>query len=111
MERLSDVQVARTPDDVSYLNIARTVGRPGGAHLSRPRAVAVVLGCEIEHAAQTIYSTGLDLKDRDADVPIGPGCRACERTSCRHRAMPPLARELDVGSEERGIIPYRIKAG
>ena len=103
------IQLARTPDNVAYLNIARTVIRSGGFHLARPRAVAVVLGCEIEHAARTVYATGLDLEDADAAVPIGPGCRACERTACRHRAMPPAGHDLDVGTEERGVVPYRIK--
>ena len=103
------IQLARTPDNVTYLNIARTVIRSGGFHLARPRAVAVVLGCEIEHAARTVYATGLDLEDADAAVPIGPGCRACERTACRHRAMPPVGQDLDVGTEERGVVPYRIK--
>ena len=103
------VQVARTPDDVAYLNIARTVGRGGGSHLARPRSVAVVLGCEIEHATKTVYATGLDLQTREGATPIGPGCRVCERASCRHRAVPPFAHELDVGTEERGVVPYRIK--
>ena len=103
------VQVARTPDDVAYLNIARTVGRSGGSHLARPRSVAVVLGCEIEHATKTVYATGIDLWTKEGATLIGPGCRVCERTSCRHRALPPLAQELDVGTEERGVVPYRIK--
>jgi len=103
------VQLATTPDDVTYLNIARTVGRDGGSYLSRPRAVAIVLGCEVRHAAQTIYAAGLDLTNPDRADPIGPGCRACERTSCRHRSVPPLSRALDTGTSERGIIPYRVR--
>ena len=104
------IQVARTPDDTTYLNIARTVGRGGGYYLARPRSVAVVLGCEIEHATRTVYATGLDLANTAAVAPIGPGCRVCERTNCRHRAMPPIGRQLDVGTEERGVVPYRVKA-
>ena len=104
------VQLARTPDDVTYLNIARTVGRGDSAYLSRPRAVAVVLGCEIEYAPLTVYAAGLDLASPAAAVPIGPGCRACERDLCRHRAVPPAGRALDVGSGERGVVPYRILA-
>ena len=30
------VQLATTPDDVTYVNVARTVSRPGGFHLARP---------------------------------------------------------------------------
>ena len=102
------VQLARTPDDVTYLNIARTVGRSDSAYLSRPRSVAVVLGCEIDYAPLTVYAAGLDLSSPAAAVPIGPGCRACERLGCRHRAVPPAGRALDVGSGERGVVPYRI---
>ena len=104
------VQVARTPDGVTYLNIARTVGRDGGAYLSRPRNVAIVIGCEIEYAVQTVYSAGLDLHNPESADPIGPGCRACDRAACRHRAVPPANQALDVGTMERGVVPYRIQA-
>jgi len=104
------VQIARTPDNVTYLNVARTVGRTGGFHLARPRSVAVVLGCEVGHASSTIYAAGLDLGSPETAVPIGPGCRVCERTGCRHRAVPPIGQKLDVGTGERGVIPYRIRA-
>ena len=103
------VQLAATPDGAMYLNVARTVGRSGGYHLSRPRTVAVVLGCEAAHAARTVYAAGLDLRDGRTAVPIGPGCRACERRDCRHRAVPPLGHALDVGSRERGLVPYKIR--
>lgn len=102
------VQLAKTPDNVSYLNVARTVGRGGGSYLSRPRAVAVVLGCETRYAARTVYAAGLDFQNPDAADPIGPGCRACTRTSCRHRSVPPMGRQLDVGTAERGVVPYRL---
>ena len=105
------VQLASTPDDVTYLNIARTVGRGGGSYLSRPRAVAVVLGCETRYAAQTVYAAGLDLANPASADPIGPGCRACERTNCRHRSVPPMGRSLDVGTAERGVVPYRLETG
>ena len=104
------VQLARTPDDVTYLNIARTVGRGAGSYLARPRAVAVVLGCETRYAAQTVYGAGLNLAPEAADL-IGPGCRACERTNCRHRSVPPMGRALDMGTAERGVVPYRLKGG
>jgi len=102
------VQLARTPDGVAYLSIARTVGPGGNSYLSRPRAVAVGLGCEIDHADETVYSSGLNVKGIDTPELIGPGCRTCERLDCRHRSVPPLGFQLDVGSAERGVIPYRI---
>jgi predicted transcriptional regulator/transcriptional regulator with XRE-family HTH domain len=102
------VQLARTPDGTTYLSIARTVGAAGGSYLTRPRAAALGLGCEVAFAAQTVYAAGLNLQSEDAIERIGPGCRTCERTDCRHRAVPPLGRALDVGTAERGVIPYRI---
>ena len=102
------VQFASSADAITYLNIARTVGRSGESYLSRPRSVAVVLGCEARHASQIVYSAGLDINNPDVADPIGPGCRACERTSCRHRSVPPVGHALDVGTAERGVVPYRI---
>jgi predicted transcriptional regulator len=104
------VQLASTPDNVTYLNIARTVGRGGGSYLARPRAVAVVLGCETVYAAQTVYAEGLNLAAPQAVDPIGPGCRACARTQCRHRSVPPVGAGLDMGTAERGVVPYQVKA-
>jgi predicted transcriptional regulator/transcriptional regulator with XRE-family HTH domain len=105
------VQLARTPDDVTYLNIARTVGRGAGSYLARPRAVAVVLGCDIRYATQTVYAAGLNIASPAAADLIGPGCRACERHDCRHRSVPPMGRALDMGTAERGVVPYRLKGG
>ncbi len=103
------VQLASTPDDVTYLNIARTVGRSGGSYLARPRSVAVVLGCEVSYAEQTVYAEGLNMAAPQAVDPIGPGCRACERTNCRHRSVPPISAGLDMGTAERGVVPYQVK--
>jgi predicted transcriptional regulator/DNA-binding XRE family transcriptional regulator len=103
------IQLAQTPEQITYLNIARTVGRSSNSYLTRPRAVAVVLGCEIRYATETVYTAGLDLHNPDAADPIGPGCRACERTTCRHRSVPPMGRNLDTGTAERGVVPYRMR--
>ena len=42
--------------------------------------------------------------------PNSAGTRVCERTGCRHRSIPPIGQRLDVGTGERGVIPYRICA-
>jgi len=76
------VQVAQTPDGISYLAVARTVNHEAGDYLTRPRNVAIVIGCEIGYADQTIYAAGLNLRDPQIAVPIGPGCRTCERLDC-----------------------------
>jgi predicted transcriptional regulator/transcriptional regulator with XRE-family HTH domain len=102
--------VAQTPDGISYLSVARTVGHEASDYLTRPRNVAIVIGCDIEYADQTIYAAGLNLRDPQTAVPVGPGCRACERLSCRHRALPPANQALDLGTEVRGVVPYRIRS-
>ncbi|MBR0934211.1 DUF2083 domain-containing protein [Bradyrhizobium jicamae] len=69
------------------------------------------MGCEVAYASRTVYAKGVDLDDVEAADPIGPGCRACERTDCGHRALPPIGRRLDAGAAERGLVRYRIEAG
>jgi predicted transcriptional regulator/transcriptional regulator with XRE-family HTH domain len=105
------VQVARMPDGIAYLCVARTVGEEAGSFLSRPRETAVLLGCELAYADRVVYAAGLNVHDPRVTVPIGPGCRTCERANCAHRAMPPVGRALNVGSGSRGVVPYRILPG
>ncbi|NHN84604.1 helix-turn-helix domain-containing protein [Acetobacter musti] len=102
------VQVSRTTDDAVFLNVARTVGHAGVSYFDRPRSVAVVLGCSVAHAPELVYSAGLDLSDERMIIPIGPGCRACIRTDCRHRAIPAAGFQIDAGGEERGVVPYHM---
>ncbi|MFT8720483.1 helix-turn-helix domain-containing protein [Acetobacter sp.] len=102
------VQVSRTTDDAVFLNVARTVGHVGTSYFDRPRRVAVVLGCSIAHAPELVYAAGLDLSDDRTTIPIGPGCRACIRTDCRHRAVPAAGFQIDAGGEERGVVPYHM---
>ncbi|POF63081.1 hypothetical protein KMAL_13190 [Novacetimonas maltaceti] len=101
------VQLSQTTDGAVYLNIARTVGRNSISYLDRPRLTAVVLGCSITDAPHLVYSAGLDLKDPRMIIPIGPGCRACTRENCHHRALPMVGHRVDVDNEGRGIAPYR----
>lgn len=102
------VQVSQTTDDAVFLNVARTVGHAGVSYFDRPRRVAIVLGCSIAHASELVYAAGLDLADTRTIIPIGPGCRACIRTDCRHRAIPAAGFQIDAGGEERGVVPYHM---
>lgn len=99
-------QVSVLPDGRTYLWIARTVAarslRFGG-----PQPVfAIGLGCDIRHAHRLVYSDGLDLADRQAATPIGPGCRTCERTDCAQRAFPMLGRPLLADPSRSPALPY-----
>lgn len=101
------VQLSQTTDDTIYLNVARTVAHEGRTYTDRPRQSAIVLGCHIKDAAQTVYADGLNLSDHSLVIPIGPGCRACSRDNCSHRSLPLSGRLLDTGSDARGVVPYR----
>lgn len=99
-------QLAETPDGVRYLCLARDVSKPAGAFLAPVRRFAIGLGCEVQHAAQLVYSDGLDLKGRFE--PIGISCRICERTDCHQRSVPPLEGRLTINPNSRDVLPYGI---
>lgn len=99
-------QVAQMPDGKTYFCIARTVTKSTGGHLNPQREFAVGLGCGVEHAEQLIYSTGFDLGNPEAVVPIGPSCRACERLECTQRAFPPTTKPLTIDEHRRSFRPF-----
>ncbi|WP_142849723.1 short-chain fatty acyl-CoA regulator family protein [Telmatospirillum sp. J64-1] len=100
------VQHARMPDGVSYICIARTITKSGGAYLRPSREFAVGLGCEAAYASEVVYSAGLDVSNDSAAVPIGVNCRICERTDCQQRAFPPVGSEVSVDEFHRSFVPY-----
>ena len=99
-------QLARMPDGKTYLCLARTVHESGGSYLRPQRKFAIGLGCEIGHAHELVYSTGIDLEDEDAVEQIGVSCRVCERPDCPQRAFPPLSRRLLIDENRRSAFPY-----
>jgi len=101
-------QIAQMPDGRSYLWIARTVTRPGGAFGKPGKVFAVGLGCDIRHAGQLVYSRGLDLGDPSAATPIGVGCKVCERLNCPQRAFPPIGRPLTIDENVAAHVPYPV---
>ncbi len=106
-------QLARMPDGRAYLWVARTVTRGGGGAggWGAPgKEFSVALGCDVRHAAQLVYSRGLNLADPEAAVPIGMGCKVCEREACPQRAFPPIGRVLDVNENRSRFAPYPVAA-
>lgn len=99
-------QMARMPDDRTYLWIARTVSHRSGGWGAPGKTFAIGLGCDIRHAPRLVYSQGLDLADPTAATPIGGGCRVCERTACPQRAFPSVARPLAVDENRSQFEPY-----
>ena len=104
-------QVARMPDGRAYLWVARTVSRSGGGWGVPGKEFSVALGCDIRHAPQLVYSRGLDLARPEAAVPIGMGCKVCERDACPQRAFPPIGRALDVNENRSRFAPYPVATG
>jgi XRE family transcriptional regulator, fatty acid utilization regulator len=100
------VQLAQMPDGGTYLWIARTVRQASGGHRLPAKEFAVGLGCEARHAGRLIYSRGLDLGDPANAMPIGPGCRVCERQRCVQRAFPRVGRPLDLDPDVSTAEPY-----
>ncbi|MBP2314008.1 helix-turn-helix domain-containing protein [Azospirillum soli] len=100
------VQFAQMPDRSTYIGIARTVTKRGGAYLKPSRQFAVGLGCEATHANEIVYAAGIDTSNVAAAVPIGVNCRICERTDCQQRAFPPIGSQLTVNESHRSFVPY-----
>jgi len=99
-------QLARMPDGRSYLWVARTVSRSAGGWGAPGKTFSVALGCDVRHAPQLVYAKGLDLSDPAVAVPIGMGCKVCERLACPQRAFPPIGRALDVNENRSRFAPY-----
>lgn len=101
-------QLARMPDGRTYLWIARTVSRGQGGYGAPSKTFAIGLGCDLSHAHRLVYAKGLDLKDQDAAVPIGAGCKVCERPNCPQRAFPAIGRRTAIDENERRFTPYPV---
>jgi XRE family transcriptional regulator, fatty acid utilization regulator len=99
-------QLAQMPDGRSYLWVARTVARRYGGYGTLGKTFAVGLGCDLRHAHRLVYSHGLDLASPSALVPIGPGCKVCDRITGPQRAFPALGKPLDPNPHHGSFIPY-----
>jgi predicted transcriptional regulator len=99
-------QLAQMPDGRSYLWIARTVTRRNGGYGALAKTSAIGLGCDLRHAHRLVYSHGLDLASPSALVPIGPGCKVCDRDTCPQRAFPAIGKPLDANPDHSSFIPY-----
>ena len=84
-------QVSSMPDGRSYFWLARTTDEPMQGYLGTRSAFAIGLGCDLSHADRLVYSTGVDLHDPRRMVPIGSGCKVCDRPACPQRAFPSWA--------------------
>lgn len=67
---------------------------------------AIGLGCDIEYADRLVYSKGIQLDDPANAVPIGAGCKVCDRPACPQRAFPQIGSPLAVTEEVSADLPY-----
>lgn len=102
------VQIAQMPDGRNYMWVARTIERRTSRYGQPGKTFAIGLGCEVRHAQRLVYSEGLDLSG-DIAIPIGAGCRVCERDNCAQRAFPALGRALDLDAHRSTVSPYLVK--
>ncbi|RDI60612.1 short-chain fatty acyl-CoA regulator family protein [Nocardia pseudobrasiliensis] len=99
-------QIAQMPDGRNYLWLARTTEENTPGYLSPKRDFAVGLGCDLAYADKLVYSHGLPIDDPRTAVPIGPGCKVCERPGCAQRAFPQLGRPVEVDDNRALTVPY-----
>ncbi|MGH3561657.1 MAG: short-chain fatty acyl-CoA regulator family protein [Mycobacterium sp.] len=99
-------QVAQMPDGRSYFWIATTTPPDGRGYLGQRKSFAIGLGCDLMHADKLVYSTGVALHDPTIVVPIGAGCKICNREACPQRAFPYLGRRVVVDENASSGLPY-----
>ncbi len=104
-------QLTEMPDGRKYLWVARTVARSNGGYGTPAKTFAIGLGCDLQHASRLVYADGLDLANPTALVPIGPGCKVCERERCPQRAFPAIGRRLEIDQHRSPFAPYSVAAG
>jgi XRE family transcriptional regulator, fatty acid utilization regulator len=100
------VQVAQMPDGRSYFWLAKAIAPEGHGYLGQHKSFAVGLGCDLAHAGKLVYSTGVVLDDPGIAVPIGAGCKICNRPSCAQRAFPYLGGRVAVDENAGSSLPY-----
>lgn len=104
-------QLARMPDERTYLWIARSVTKRRGGYGTLSKTFAVALGCDVRHASELVYTQGMDVLDSASVTPIGMGCKVCERAGCPQRAFPPLGRPLAIDERSAMFAPYATTSG
>jgi predicted transcriptional regulator len=99
-------QLSEMPDGTRHFWVARTVRKTRGGYHAPRTEFALGLGCDVKHATGLIYAEGVNLQTREAVVPVGVTCRACERMDCEQRAFPALQHRLRINEHVRGVSFY-----
>lgn len=104
------VEAVEMPGGAEFLTISRTLEGPQGAYTERPRRTAILLGCDIAFAPDTVYGDALPVSagktPHPVTMPVGPACRLCERPGCLARAEPPITRPLGLDEMVTGLSAF-----
>lgn len=104
------VEAVEMPGGAEFLTLSRTLEGPQGAFSERPRRTAILLGCDIGFADETVYGEALPMTagkpPQRASIPVGPACRLCERSGCLARAEPPITRPLGLDEMVTGLSAF-----
>ncbi|MEM9278187.1 MAG: short-chain fatty acyl-CoA regulator family protein [Pseudomonadota bacterium] len=95
-----------TPQDAKFAVLGRTIEGLRSGYFDRPQRTALLVGFDIAYASEVVYGDGLVGENAREPVPIGPGCRLCERPGCITRAHPPLTRPLGLDEMVRGVSAF-----
>jgi XRE family transcriptional regulator, fatty acid utilization regulator len=101
-------QIAEMPDGSRFFGIARTIERGGGGYRAQRKLFAIGLGCDLTHARELVYASGLDLGPSAQAAMIGPGCRVCPRENCVQRAFPPAGKAMVPNVDSESLVSYRF---
>lgn len=95
-----------TPQNANFIVIGRTIEGLRSGYMDRPQRTALLIGFDVSHAHDVIYADGIHGEFARDPIPIGPGCRLCERPGCVSRAHPPLTRPLGLDEMVRGVSAF-----
>ena len=86
-----------------FVALSRTLEGPISGFGERVRRTALLVGCDAEQAADTVY---IAAATSAAPVLAGTACRLCERPGCLARAEPPVTRPLGLDEMVAGMSVF-----
>jgi predicted transcriptional regulator/transcriptional regulator with XRE-family HTH domain len=97
------VDTVEMPDGGRFVTLARTLEGPISGFGERVRRTALLIGCAIAAAADTVYASAAQGSE---PVLTGSACRLCERPGCLARAEPPVTRPLGLDEMVAGMSVF-----
>jgi predicted transcriptional regulator/transcriptional regulator with XRE-family HTH domain len=98
-------EMVEMPDDARYLTISRTLEGPNAPFGERVRRTALLIGCDAAAGENTVYGKAVSVHQA---IPVGSGCRLCERRGCLSRAEPPVTRPLGLDEMVAGLSSFDV---